>query len=75
VVWLSAIWGGLWVLLLQVFTWYSFSFVDAMLSLNVVNEESAIDETELGLYRLITIQWAPIQFVTVFGVLLYVSLS
>ena len=62
-------------MLLQVFTWYSFSFVDAMLSLNVVNKESAIDETELGLYRLITIQWAPIQFVTVFGVLLYVSLS
>ena len=74
-VWLIAIWGGLWVLLLQVFTWYSFSFMDAVLGLNVVNEESAIDETELGLYRLTTIQWAPIQFVTVFGVLLYLSLS
>ena len=49
--------------------------MDAVLGLNVVNEDSAIDETELGLYRLITIQWAPIQFVTVFGVLLYVSLS
>ena len=49
--------------------------MDAVLSLNVVNEESAIDETELGLNRLTTIQWALIQFITVFGVLLYVSLS
>lgn len=49
--------------------------MDAVLGLKVANEEPATDEMELGPYRLTTLLWAPVQFVTVFGVLLYVSLS
>ena len=49
--------------------------MDAVLGLNVANEEPATDEMELGLYRLTTLLWASVRFVSVFGVLLYVSLS
>ncbi len=49
--------------------------MDTVLGLKVANEEPATDEMELGPYRLTTLLWAPVQFVTVFGVLLYVSLS
>ena len=49
--------------------------MDAVLGLKVANEEPATDEMELGPYQLTTLLWAPVQFVTVFGVLLYVSLS
>ena len=49
--------------------------MDAVLGLKVANEEPATDEMELGSHRLTTLLWAPVQFVTVFGVLLYVSLS
>ena len=49
--------------------------MDAVLGLKVANEEPATDEMELGPYRLTTLLWAPVQFVTVFGVLFYVSLS
>jgi len=49
--------------------------MDAVLGLKVANEEPATDEMELGPYQLTSLLWAPVQFVTVFGVLLYVSLS
>ena len=45
------------------------------MGLNVANEELETDEMELDPYRLTTLLWGPVQFVTVFGVLLYVSLS
>ena len=48
--------------------------MDAVLGLKVANEEPATDEMELGSHRLTTLLWAPVQFVTVFGVLRYVSL-
>ena len=49
--------------------------MDAVLGLNVANEEPATDEMELGLYRLTTLLWASVRFGSVVGVLLYVSLS
>ena len=49
--------------------------MDAVLGPKVANEEPETDEMELDPYRLTTLLWGPVQFVTVFGVLLYVSLS
>ena len=75
VVWLAAIYGGWSVLLLPVLTWYLFSIIDAFAGLELENADPNTPDSQLYWYRLVTIIWAPVQFVTLFGVLAYVSAS
>ncbi|MEM6729548.1 MAG: alkane 1-monooxygenase, partial [Pseudomonadota bacterium] len=70
---ISAVSGGWAVLLLPVSTWYLFSVIDAFAGLDEDNADPNTDEAQLFWYRAITMIWAPVQFVTVFGVLAYAS--
>ena len=65
--------GGWTVLLLPLATWYAFSILDAFLGLNLENADPEIEESHLSWYKLITLIWAPLQFVLLFGMIWYAS--
>lgn len=67
--------GGWTVLLAPVCTWYLFSVIDSLVGLNEENADPQTPEQGLFWYRLITLIWAPVQFVTLFGVLWVVTRS
>jgi len=69
----SAVTGGWAVLLLPIGTWYLFSIVDLFAGLNESNADPETPDDQLYWYRLITMVWAPLQFVTIFGMLYYVT--
>ena len=69
----SAVTGGIAVVLLPLCTWYLFSLIDLFTGLNKENTDARTPENQLYWYRLITIVWAPLQFMTVFGMLYYVT--
>jgi alkane 1-monooxygenase len=69
----SAMTGGWAVLLLPLCTWYLFSIVDLFAGLNESNADTDTPDNQLYWYRLITMIWAPLQFVTIFGMLYYVT--
>ncbi len=73
IAWLGAYCGGWTVLLLPIATWYLFSILDSILGLNLENADLETGEENLNWYRAITMLWAPIQFVTLFGLIWYVS--
>lgn len=70
--WIGAVNGGWTVLLLPLATWYLFSGLDAVLGLNLENADPNIGDEHLKAYALITQLWAPLQFVTLFGLIWYV---
>ncbi|MBZ8118147.1 alkane 1-monooxygenase [Roseovarius sp. LXJ103] len=69
---IGAGYGGWTVLLLPLITWYFFSLLDAVLGLNLENNDLETTEAQLGWYRMITVIWAPLQFVMLFGLIWYV---
>jgi len=71
--WIGAVVGGWTILLLPLATWYLFSILDVLIGRNSENFDPQTDESELGLYRLVTIVWVPAQFITLFGVLYYIT--
>jgi len=73
VAWLGAVKGGWTVVLLPLITWYFFSFLDALLGLYKDNADPGIDDSKLTWYRAITLIWAPVQFLTLFGLIWYVT--
>ena len=70
--WIGAVNGGWTVLLLPLATWYLFSGLDAVLGLNLENADPNIGDEHLKAYALITQLWAPLQFLTLFGLIWYV---
>ncbi|MCB1334566.1 MAG: alkane 1-monooxygenase [Roseivivax sp.] len=73
VVWLAAINGGWWLLAPVAATWYLFSALDAALGTNSENADPSIGDEPLRWYRLITLIWVPVQFVSLFALIAYVS--
>ncbi|MFU8864400.1 MAG: alkane 1-monooxygenase [Rhodobacterales bacterium] len=73
IAWLGAVQGGWTVVLLPVVTWYFFTLLDALLGLYKDNADPAIEESKLTWYRAITLIWAPVQFITLFGLIWYVT--
>ncbi|HSG56826.1 MAG TPA: alkane 1-monooxygenase [Paracoccaceae bacterium] len=73
VAWLGAVQGGWTVLLLPLVTWYFTTLLDALLGLNTENADPATEESKLTWYRAITLIWAPAQFLTLFGLIWYVT--
>ncbi|MFT5798477.1 MAG: alkane 1-monooxygenase [Candidatus Azotimanducaceae bacterium] len=71
--WVGAIYGGWTVLLLPIMTWYLFSALDAAIGLNLNNGDLEATDDDLFWYRLITMIWAPLQFITIFGLIAYVG--
>jgi len=70
--WLGALAGGWTVLLLPLATWWLFSALDAAMGLNVENADTDTPESRLGWYRAVVMLWAPLQFLTLFGLIWYV---
>jgi alkane 1-monooxygenase len=64
--------GGWGVLLLPVFAWGLFSVLDAVAGRNEENADPATPDDHLYWYRLITLVWAPVQFVLLFLMVWYV---
>ncbi|WP_371061048.1 alkane 1-monooxygenase [Rhodosalinus sp. 5P4] len=66
-------WAGGWnVLLLPLVTWYLFAAADAALGRDSGNADPDTPDEALRWYSLVTRVWAPVQFVTLFGLLWYV---
>ena len=70
---ISAAYGGWTVLLLPVVTWYLFSLLDLAVGLNTDNADLETTEDEMFWYKAITIAWAPLQFLMLFGLIWYVA--
>ena len=66
---IGAGYGGWTVFLLPLVTWYLFSLLDFAVGLNTENADPQAPEDDLFWYKAITIAWAPLQFVTVFGLI------
>lgn len=71
--WVSATQGGWTVLLLPLVTWYLFSALDWIGGLNLSNADPQTLDADLLWYRLLTLLWVPVQFVTIFALIWYVS--
>ena len=61
--------GGWTVFLLPLVTWYMFALLDFAVGLNTENADPQAPEEDLFWYKAITIAWAPLQFLTVFGLI------
>jgi alkane 1-monooxygenase len=70
---LAAVKGGWFIALLPLSTWYLFSALDYVVGKNTDNPDPDTPESQLFWYRLITLIWAPLQIVTVFGIMAYVT--
>ena len=73
--WFCAINGGIWVVLPPLVTWYLFAALDAVLGLNTQNADTEADAQALRWYRRLTSFWVPAQFLTLFGLIYYVTHS
>lgn len=71
--WVTAIYGGWTVFLLPVVTWYAFSIIDLAVGVNIDNADLDTTDDDLRWYRAITTVWAPVQFLTLFGMIWYVA--
>lgn len=68
----AAMQGGWAIALLPLSTWYLFTVLDFFVGLNTQNPDVETPERQLFWYRLITLLWAPIQLITLFGIMIYV---
>ena len=74
-IWLVAVLGGWWIALVPLFAWPLFSLVDAVIGTTDTNADPETPDRMLVWYRMLTLVWAPLQFVTVFGVIAYLTRS
>ncbi|MFP7672182.1 alkane 1-monooxygenase [Marivita sp. S0852] len=68
----SAMLGGLWVLTPMLAAWGVFATLDAALGLNTDGLDPQTKESALFWHRLITLIWAPLQFLMIFGLIWYI---
>ena len=71
--WFCAINGGWTLALLPVVTWFLFSLLDAVVGLEDGNADLEATPADLFWYRLVTLIWMPVQFITLFGLIWYVT--
>lgn len=72
-VWAASLWGGWSFLIIVVLTWNFLIVWDLYQGTDTTNLDTDAQEKDLYWYRLVTIIWAPLQFVTIFGVLFLVT--
>jgi alkane 1-monooxygenase len=75
VVALSAYLGGWWLLLTPAYGWIAMTALDRIAGLNLDNKDPDLPQDDLYWYRLITLIWFPIQFVILYGAIIFVSWS
>lgn len=73
IAWVGAATGGWTLALLPLFTWYFFAVLDGFVGLELENADLTATEADLYWYKVITIAWAPLQFLTLFGLIWYAS--
>ena len=71
--WIGAVFGGWTVIMMPVATWYLFSAIDALAGSYEENADLETSEDDLFWYRAVTIIWTPLQFVTLFGIIWFVT--
>ncbi len=71
--WIGAAWGGWWVLVVPVVTWYLFAGLDGIAGLNTENADPDTPEDDLFWYRILTMVWVPVQFVTLFALIAWTT--
>ncbi|WP_227269907.1 alkane 1-monooxygenase [Roseobacter weihaiensis] len=69
---IGAAFGGWTVFLLPLYTWYLFSGLDLAIGRNSNNPDPETPEASLAAYRIITMVWAPVQFIMLFSLIWYV---
>ena len=70
-----AMMGGWSIFLLPLSTWYLFTGLDFVIGVDTKNADVDTPEEQLFWHRLITLLWAPIQLLTIFGLMFYVTQS
>lgn len=70
---LATVYGGWFIALLPAATWYLFTLLDAVLGTDTDNADPQTDDAKLTWYRAITLIWPPLQAITLFGALWYVT--
>ena len=73
VLWIGGIVGGWTVVLPPLITWYLFSALDRVTGLNLENADPDTPPDSLVWYRMLTTAWVPLQFITLFGLIWYVT--
>lgn len=74
-IWTTSLAGGWWVLLVPLSTWWAFAVLDRLTGLNLENADPDAPDSVLRWYILLTKLWAPVQFLTLFGLIWYVTRS
>lgn len=72
-IWVTAATGGWWVLLVPLSTWWVFALLDRLTGLNLQNADPQTPDNMLRWYILLTKLWAPVQFLTLFGLIWYAT--
>ena len=70
---LASVFGGWTVFAAPFYTWWLFTILDAICGLETENPDIETTDSDLFWYRLITLIWAPLQAITVFGTLAYIA--
>ncbi|MFN3663772.1 alkane 1-monooxygenase [Yoonia sp.] len=65
--------GGWTIILLPLSAWWLFSGLDYVVGLDKSNADPETPEKALFWHRLVTLIWGPLQLVTIFGILYYVT--
>ncbi len=71
--WIVAITGGWSIALLPLVTWFLFSLLDQAIGLNLENADLEATDDDMYWYRMVTLIWVPLQFMTVFGLIWYAT--
>lgn len=68
---IGAVYGGWWLLLVVVLTWYLFALLDVVGGLDLENFDPETADSDLYWYRLVTLIWPWVQFAMIFGFMIY----
>ncbi|MEX0318132.1 MAG: alkane 1-monooxygenase [Ruegeria sp.] len=68
-IWLSAMAGGWWLVLVPLSTWWAFAVLDGLTGPELQNADPETPDDDLHWYILLTQIWVPIQFLTLFGLI------
>ena len=72
-IWVGATQGGWTVALLPLLTWYLFAALDGLTGLNLNNADPQTPDSDLFWYRILTPLWVPVQLITLFALIWYVT--
>ena len=70
---LSVSWGGWWFMLPVAYGWWAFTLIDFVTGLSAENPDTQTPLKDLFWYRLITLVWFPIQVLTIFSVIWWLT--